>query len=162
MKNIFVDLDGVIFDLDGHYERVFGTKKIDTIPDDEFWNNIYSKPDFFRTMKPFEGAYYFFHNVNRYAKAYGYNVAFLTAASTTHFGAIALQKIGAVQEHISQEHLVIPVMGSKNKHHYMQSTRDILIDDWAPNCNRWAAHNGIAIHHKGDYSETLDQLCKAL
>lgn len=154
---LFVDLDGVLFDFDSHFRNLFDKEPTSRggVDDDELWRLVHGHGSFFRTMPLYDGAKDFWKSlVNT-----GLDPIILTAASKKHYAEMAVQKRGAVREHITTDHLILPVPGGSSKHLFMHAPNDILIDDWEKNCNRWSAAGGVSIQHKGNYEDTLLKLC---
>jgi hypothetical protein len=152
-RRIFLDLDGVMFDFDGHFYELFNADPPSKggVDDATMWHLIHNHGSFFRTMPLFPGAKEFFDAlVTR-----GLDPIILTAASKSHYAEMAVQKRAAVREHLSTNHLVLPVAGGSAKPLFMHAPGDILIDDWIKNCDRWTKAGGQAIHHNGRFEETL-------
>lgn len=152
-RRIFIDLDGVMADFDVHFRNLFDCdppSKSGGIKDEEMWKLIHGHGEFFITMPLFDGAKEFF---DAFAQR-GFDPIILTAASKGHYHEMARQKRIWVREHLTTEHLILPVWGSASKTLFMHAPGDILIDDFEKNCKRWTDAGGTAIHHK-TFAETM-------
>lgn len=144
MRTLYLDLDGVMADFDGAFPSVFGLDHRD-LADDTMWMHINGHPTFFRDLPPMAGAIEFFRSVERLKPV------ILTACPKTNYAHVAAQKRAWVREHLSATCWVLPVMGGTNKPLFMHNAGDILVDDYARNCQAWEAAGGVAIQHRGDW-----------
>lgn len=152
-RQLYLDLDGVLFDFDGHYFELFG-KKSQEEPDDVLWSNVKKHGTFFQDLPLFEGAIDFFYTLSHL-----FPVTILTACPKTDYRSAAIQKRKAVYEKIGSHVRVIPMLGGVNKALFMHSPGDILVDDFEKNIRSWNELGGIGILHK-NYSETQEQVYK--
>lgn len=138
----FWDLDGFMFDFDGHFEDLFGVHA-DTFKDNkkEMWKLINSVPTFFLDLPLMPGAREFY---NDYAPRV--HPAFLTSCPTSDYERVADQKRKAVRRHFGYNNLMLPTVGPKEL--FMHAPGDILIDDWSKNLVPWEKAGGIAIKHE--------------
>jgi len=151
---IFLDLDGVMADFEGHFLKQFGVPH-DSFNDAEMWKKINSVQHYFLDMEVMEGAYEFFNYLEQF------NPIILTACPRSNYQAAAIQKRQWVRKNLSQDIMILPILGGKNKAMFIHQEGDILIDDMAKNCNSWTEHGGYAIMHT-DFENTKNQLEKAL
>lgn len=154
-RKLFVDLDGVMADFDTHFHNCFAQHPPSKggVDDDELWRLVHGHGSFFRTMPLYPRAKDMF---NELARLYP-DLIILTAASKTHYHDMARQKRAWVREHLTTEHLILPVQGGSAKALFMHAPGDILIDDWKKNCQRWEEEGGTAILHT-DYATTMLRL----
>ena len=82
----------------------------------------------------------------------------LTAASKQHYTEMAVQKMDWVRATMGKDPLVLPVYGSSSKSLFVQNKGDILIDDYMKNCIRWEKAGGFAVHHNGNFKDTLNKV----
>ncbi len=143
---LYLDLDGVMADFDGGFEKNFGTHPR-KISDEVLWSNINSMPTFFSSLSLCEGAKEFFDDVSFM------NVTILTACPKTNYKEAALQKKEWVRKNLSEDVTILPVLGGKNKALFMHQPGDVLIDDFQDNCDAWDEMDGISIRHK-DFKTT--------
>lgn len=149
---IFLDLDGVVADFDAHAVEQGkytddGKMKWDDL-DYEWWS----------TMPACEGAKKFYDVV----KDMGI-VKFLTAPvlSEECFSG----KASWVQNFIPErgkgalKDLIICPSGDK---HCLARPNHILIDDRIKNVQEWVEAGGVAIHHEGNFKDTIKKLQEAL
>lgn len=139
---IFVDMDGVVADFDGHYERLFGVRPT-RWPDAENvnWKLVHSIPDFYRTMPLMHGAY----DLVRFVDEIGGGCAFLTGVPATGRRAAA-QKTEWVAEHFDGFRCICCPAKDKREH---GAPGDILIDDYLRYRQAWVDMGGIFVHHTG-------------
>lgn len=155
-RRVFVDLDGVLFDFDGHFEQCFDGKQPPSkngVNDEEMWQLVHGHGSFFRTMPLFPGAKDFFDTL----VGKGFDPIVLTAASKNHYHDMAVQKRAAVREHLSEECLILPVWGSSSKTLFMHGPGDVLIDDYSKNIKRWNDAGGTGIFHT-DFTTSMLKL----
>jgi 5'(3')-deoxyribonucleotidase len=151
MKNrIFLDLDGVMADFEGHFQSYFGTRH-DSFSDFEMWRKIESYKTFFLDLPVMDGALEFFDSIKHL------NPIILTACPKTSYNVSAIQKKQWVKMNLSKDILILPVLGGKNKALFMQNQGDILIDDFKKNCDSWTNYGGNAILHS-NFVDTTKQL----
>jgi len=148
--HIFIDLDGVIADFDGHaraqgkYDQA-GKAKWDEL-DYQWW----------ATMPACAGAKEFYDAATKLGV-----VKFLTAPvlSEECFSG----KARWIQDFVPERGKFILgdlIIGSDKS--YLAGARRILIDDRLNNVKEWVDAGGIGIHHDGDFKETLKKLQDAL
>ena len=152
MTRLYLDLDGVLADFDTYFEEIFGVHPRKTT-DAFVWSSINSHKNFFSELPLFEGGKEFFDRVN----FIGLELAILTAAPKSNYHEAAKQKRQWVYKHICPHVTVLPVYGGKSKPLFMHSPNDILIDDFAVNCNNWRKAGGRAILHT-DFKSSLGKL----
>ena len=151
---IFLDLDGVMADFEGHFLNEFGVPH-DSFNDSDMWEKINSVQNYFLDMPMMEGATDFFQYLEKY------NPIILTACPRSNYQAAAIQKRKWVRKNLSEYIMILPILGGKNKAMFMHQEGDILIDDMSKNCNSWSEHGGYAIMHN-DFENTKTQLEKVL
>ena len=149
-RKIFLDLDGVMADFEGHFLSQFGIAH-NSVSDKEMWKKIDSLYHFFWDLPLMDGAVDFFKSIEKY------NPIILTSCPKTNYQAAAIQKKKWVKKYLSQEILVLPILGGRNKALFMHNEGDILIDDMEKNCVSWTEHEGYAIRHK-DFDNTTKEL----
>lgn len=144
---LFLDLDGVMADFETHFRDEFGVETHE-VDDKKMWGMINSIPDYFLSMPMMEGATKFFKEIEKY------NPIILTACPRSNYQAAAIQKRQWVRNNLSEDIMILPVMGGKNKAMFINQVGDILIDDFVENCDSWNLHGGFAIHHK-NFNDTM-------
>lgn len=146
MKKLYLDLDGVMADFDGHFEKLFG-KTTSSVDDDEMWRMIREEETFFDSVPPCKLAISFFRWIEHL------DPIVLTAAPKTFYQVGAQQKKNWVKRHLSEDVMVLPIHGGKNKHLFMHKPGDVLVDDFEKNIELWRAAGGIGVHHQ-NFEET--------
>lgn len=149
--NLYLDLDGVIFDFDSHFRNYFN-KDHKQMSDEEMWQHIDSYPTFFRDLPLIPNAKEFFKFISFMFP----DLVILTACPKTNYKRAAVQKREAVYEHLG-DYSVLPVSGGRNKALFMHKPGDILIDDFSKNIKAWIELGGYGIFHE-NYENTILQL----
>ena len=143
---LFLDLDGVFADFDGHYKALTGVfpwevhKKV-------MWKTINSTPTFFLDLPLMKGADRLWE-VTKHL-----NPTFLTGAPSNH--SFREQKHAWVAKTFGPEWKVI-VLPKKDKHLHAHGNA-ILIDDTEAVIDSWFAKGGLGILHV-DVDETIEKL----
>lgn len=141
-KLIYLDLDGVIFDFEGHYLTLFG-HPCNSVSDKAMWQNINSHGSFFLTMPLMRHA----SELMSFTRINNMN-HILSAAPVSNFEEICRQKRDALRKHFpSRATQPIFVPGGRNKYLYMHKAGDVLIDDNERNCRVWNENGGFAVHY---------------
>lgn len=148
MRNLYLDLDGVLAGFDAYFPALFGIDHRG-MADDAMWRQITSHGTYFRDMPVCPGALDFYSDVRHL------NPIILTACPKSDYARVAVQKREWCREHLSDDVTVLPVMGGRNKPLFMHREGDVLVDDFAHNCEAWVKAGGIAIEHNGDFERTL-------
>lgn len=148
--NIFLDLDGVMADLEGHYLSTFGHTMKDAPSRNQMWRNIDQHEGFWLDIPVMKGGKEFYTWLLAQCYHHGAELAILTAApdNEKHYG-IARHKKQWVKQHLGDV-MVLPSYGSERKAAFLQNPGDILIDDWHKNIKAWKEEGGIGIKHIGD------------
>lgn len=150
--NIYVDLDGVLADFDGYFEKKYLISPREweyRWGEDDFWKSLNQIDDFFYNLSPLPDA----HDLMDYLRPF--DPIILTAA-TRHRPTSCNEKIRWVADVFGPEQRVITVLGGKNKHWHCRRG-DILIDDWEAHANLWRSKGGIWITHR-NVPQTLKEL----
>lgn len=148
LKEINVDLDGVLFDFDKYYEECFGP----VVDDATLWKNINKHGSFFRNIKPFEHA----HSLWNRVRMLDPNAKILTATGWK-YDDVTKQKLEACYEHFGiVPEDIITVKAGKDKAQYA-NPKAILVDDMMKNIDAWEAAGGIGIWHT-NIDDTIHQL----
>jgi hypothetical protein len=153
--NIFLDLDGVMADLESHYLATFGHKMDEATSRNQMWRNIDGHEGFWLSIPVMKGGKEFFTWLTAQCYHTGAELAILTAApdvAEKHFP-IARHKKQWVKQHLG-DILVLPAYGSERKAAFVQNPGDILIDDWGKNIKAWEEEGGVGVKHVGDDFET--------
>lgn len=151
--NHFWDLDGFMFDFDGHFEDLFGHHpKFYDGNKKTMWNMIYSVPNFFADLPLLPGAMAFYKEYEKKLRP-----MFLTSCPTSNYEEVARQKRVAVRKHFGYNTIMLPTNGSESKPLFMHRPGDVLIDDWGKNIRAWEAAGGVGIKHE-NFEQTATEL----
>lgn len=143
MKQIFLDMDGVLADFDKRKAEVFGTLDVD---DRVLWPYIRKNhPNWFRELDPMIDMPLLW----QFCKPH--KPIILTACSRTGAGEGALyrtvqNKIDWIHGHLGDDVPVIVCMRTHKKDY--ASADAILVDDHEDNVKQFSLHGGIGILHK--------------
>ena len=136
---IFLDLDGVLSDFDGHYEALFEVRpNQDTYDPPDFWDRIREHGRFFRTQPMMKDAMVLWNAVKHLRPI------ILTGIprSIPHVGH---QKRQWVDEHLGRD-VQVYCCPSKDKCKWGKPG-DILVDDRIKYSGYWIEMGGVFIHH---------------
>jgi hypothetical protein len=158
MKTLFLDLDGVFADFEGHYLNTFGTRHSDD-GDDLMWDNIIKKGDFFVTAPLFENALGFLDILEEQDHV---DLKFLTSCGKRDYHGIAWQKKDWVRNVLKSDLFVLPVPAGSSKALFIHEKGDLLVDDFVKNLRHWDLAGGVGIHHTGNFYETLRKIFNAI
>lgn len=149
-RDLFVDLDGVLFDMDRHYFECFGKRLAREDPDPpDLWTNLQGHGSFYRTMP-----------LKADARELWTGLLQIHPAPTILTGVplrvprAALHKAEAVAEHFGEVRFIACRSADKCKY---GRPGDVLIDDWVKYRHLWENMGGIFLLHTSA-AETLPLL----
>lgn len=162
---VYVDLDGVLADLEAGYNERWGyvPGPADGPPDKHFWPNIMATPDFFRRLPLTEDADLLTAHL-RVLRVTGdiEELNVLTSCSDTWYDSVAAQKREWVEEMFGgMFDNIYTVRKGKDKALHASGSLDILIDDTKENVNAFRKAGGQAILYR-NYRDALPDLMRAL
>ena len=147
-KIIGLDVDGVLADFDGAFEKVFGhPARIheDRLGSKVFWRDIKDvQPDFYRNLPVMPGA------IALYDELRDLRPIILTGCPMG--GWAEKQKVEWAAEHFPGAAIVTCM--SKEKRSYCQPG-DVLVDDMVKYAHLWVAAGGVFVHHQGNVMPTV-------
>lgn len=144
---LFVDLDGVMADLDAHHEAIFGFRP-DKVKENIDWKKIQAIPHFYANIPPMQDLAELWDHVE------AYDPIVLTGVPFSVETALA-DKRDWVIKHLGSH---IRMIGCKSVDKCLHGKRgDILIDDWEKHQQRWIDMGGRWITHVSAV-QTIDQL----
>lgn len=156
---VYFDMDGVLADFDGAFEKLFG-KSTDSVNDDELWRLIasYGRDRFFSELPWMPGGQEMF----KFAWDNFLQVKILSALGRSDKidGQTTKGKLTWLRHNLPQLRMddIILVPNKHKKRHYSKPG-DIIIDDNETVIQEWTRKGGIAIFHK-TASETIAILKK--
>lgn len=152
-RRIFLDLDGVLADFDGHYEALFGWRPDRNAPEPKrFWRDLAKVQDFFADLPLLPDARVIYQTA--LCLNGGMPPTILTGLPDSMPRA-ALDKQGWVAEHFGPDVPVICCRSVDKRHH--GAPGDVLVDDWLKYRSHWEAMGGIFVHHV-TVTETITRL----
>lgn len=146
MRQIYVDLDGVLADFVSAVRSLFGREPVEAeeaLGTRDFWKTIYDRENFFYDMEVMPGAYLLW----RFCQELVPTPVVLTGIPLNGDvpGGAAAQKRAWVLKHFF--HARVITCRSRDKFHQCHPG-DVLIDDRDQYRELWENVGGIFIHHK--------------
>lgn len=141
---LFLDMDGVFTDFEGHFFKLFG-RRTHEVKTGTLWSLIHSRKTFFLELPLMPDAEHLWD----YAKQF--KPTFLTGAPSSN--TFREQKKIWVAEKFGPEHTTI-VLPKKDKQLHSGPMK-VLIDDTPINIDQWVAKGGYGFLHKGDVKATI-------
>lgn len=143
MRQLFLDLDGVLADFDSHYESEFGHRPNRAEPTPKwFWKRIADHGRFFRDLPVLADARELWEG----AKKLHPNPIILTGLTHVASDICEAHKRAWVAEHISPDaHVIVCRSRDKRLH---GKPGDILVDDWPKYQKLWEEMGGVFILHR--------------
>ncbi len=135
---IFCDMDGVLTDFDGEFERRFGIPP-HALPRPDLWEKVLTTPNYWYDLPKHQGA----DRLISYLGRFGYTI--LTGLPAYGYDKAEKEKRLWLKKNYNKEDNVICCL-SKDKQNF-GTPADILIDDLAKNIACWEAMGGIGILH---------------
>ena len=145
---IFCDMDGVLVDFDGSFERKYGILPY-KLPREELWEIVINTPNYWVNLPKLDDA----DELVNYLKKNDFQI--LTGLPVYGFDKAEVEKKEWLKNHYGIEKGVICCL-SKDKQNYGKP-QDILIDDRPPNIEKWEAMGGIGILHTSA-KDTINKL----
>lgn len=145
---IFCDMDGVLTDFDGEFERRFGMPP-HAIPRPELWEKVLAAKDYWYDLPKTGGA----DQACRLPQPF--RLLHSDRAARIRLRQSGKGKAPLAQKHYNKEDGVICCL-SKDKQNF-GARQDILIDDLPANIARWEQMGGIGILHTSA-DETIRKL----
>lgn len=161
-RRIYIDLDGVLVDLEYKLAQKFGENFKD-LSADHIWTDIRdNEKNFFLNLEPYNDGWLFVENIlDQYSETH--YVAILTALPwpTGNLITADQDKRKWVRKYIHDEIPIHTLIGGVNKPEYLNNPGDILIDDTVKVVERWNKKGGVGILHKS-YEESLIELARII
>jgi hypothetical protein len=148
---LFLDLDGTLLDFDSGFRSRFGSDPHD-LDSDSKWKLIGDTQGFFRNLQPMPGAESFVRWCSYLTRP-----VILTATGRSHFLRVAAEKRDSSREFFGRLPF-IPCKSSVDKPAYMQSKRDVLVDDRSSVLYAWSAAGGVSVAATGDWDQVKRQI----
>jgi hypothetical protein len=150
-RQLFLDLDGVLGDLDGHYFNIFGVPvQVDVFMPPDYWKNVRKHGNFYGTQPLKQDAMELWEG----AKQLHLDPIILTGVPR-NVPNVAEQKFAWVEKHFGPEAKIICCY-SEDKYLHGQFG-DVLVDDRLKYAHHWVKMGGVFVHHTSA-SDSLRQL----
>lgn len=140
---VFIDLDGVLADFEGGFKAAFGFE-FKSMNYKDRWELIAAHPNFFGSLQRISKDLVFGFN-----DTYGSeNVHVLSSCPESNFERYTSQKREWTQRNVPElKGMILFSRGGTRKATFMQSKRDILVDDTQENLAAWEVNGGNAIYY---------------
>jgi hypothetical protein len=152
-------MDDVIADFKGYAISVLRKKQEDERWAYEEWTRLRDNPRLYSELDKTAEADIIVNACKEKCKSNGWNLMFLTAVPKGNDVKWAFyDKVRWAAIHYPD----LPVMFGPYSHdkHVHCKFGDVLIDDRTSNCTEWRNAGGIAIQHRGDVENTLNEIDK--
>jgi hypothetical protein len=150
LPEIYCDMDMVLCDFIGGYEKLTGNSFVDTDKNVR-WDAIIAKKDFWQTLDWMPGAERLWKFIRKY------NANILSAHSNRDPNSKPGKSVWLKKN--AQPTGRVHLVDRKDKQKYATSDGkpNVLIDDYMKNIKEWEAKGGIGIHHTSP-ANTISQL----
>ena len=159
MRTVYLDMDDVVADFKSYAVSVLRKTTNKERWASEEWNRLRDNPRLYRDLYKTTEADSIVKACQEKCKDNGWNLMFLTAVPKGNDVKWAFyDKVNWATTHYPD----IPVMFGPYSHdkHVHCKFGDVLIDDRTSNCTEWRNAGGIAIQHRGDTANTLQEIAK--
>ena len=150
LPQIYCDMDMVLCDFIGGYEKLTGLEFAKT-DKDERWNAITGKKDFWATLDWMPGAQVMWKLINKY------QANILSAYSNRDANSRPGKKKWLSRFAKPTGKVLLVQRADKQKYAMTDGKPNILIDDYKKNIVEWETKGGIGIHHLSP-TKTISQL----
>lgn len=169
IKNIYLDMDGVLCDFNKHYTNLFGFTPQEArnrkgwVEYTTNWHKFVDNGEF-ENIPPLDGYDTILHAVAEFRREMEnvgkVNIQILTSSGgKDKYERVAEQKKAWLKKHfIIYDAIVVP--GRRLKQEY-SNPESLIIDDTLDVIEAWRAKGGEGIHHKGDAREVVWQFWRA-
>ena len=141
LPHVYLDMDGVLVDLEKGAYKVHGAKLGD-VPKPERWDKINAIKSFWKELEWMPGA------KRLYQKIMKYNPYILSAYSgrdpTSRNGKM---KWLAKNTDFKKSNILLVMRSQKQKYATTNGKPNVLIDDYIKNIKEWESKGGIGVHH---------------
>lgn len=149
MAQLYVDLDGVLADFDGHFRALFGRAKHDGGPqEDDDWAKVRASKTFYRDMPPMRDMKRLWKYIAKH------DPCVLTGIPKSMPEQATINKLEWCKRHVPEACVITCLSAEKSLY---CEPGDILIDDWERYKGKWEAKGGIWVTHTSA-QDTIDQL----
>lgn len=153
---LFIDCDGVLADFNSKIKELY-KKGYHDHGENEIWGKLTKDvPNFFYHLDPLPDYIFLISAISKYEN--DYEIGFLTSMPkpTGNLITAADDKRKWIRKYIHDTWPIHVVMGWENKKYYINSDKDILIDDAKRNIEDWTNHGGIGILHTSVYKTIIE------
>jgi hypothetical protein len=149
--NVYLDLDGVMVNLDKKIQEVFGTEYKNISPN-ILWDTLGDIPNLFLNLEPMPNYLTLFNFLKQLESNGTIHLEILTSLpySTKKLVTSKQDKTAWVREYLDKDIVVNTVVGGAKKAKFVKHPTDILIDDLERNIIAWQTAGGIGILHKSN------------
>ena len=155
VRQIFLDMDGVLADFESTCSEMLGLKIWNTEEGHKLYDQnkrMLTAKHMFRQLDPMPDAW----KLVDYCINSGIHTEILTAAGTVNRTIVIKDKIDWIRRHIHPYWIVIPTFKGSQKASFAHK-KAVLIDDRQENIDHWVEAGGIGILHRSA-DGTIEQL----
>ena len=144
MPHVYLDMDGVLVNLEKGAFKVHGAK-ISDVPKPERWDKINAKKDFWKTLEWMPGA----EKLWKFLKPYEPSIMSAYARTEPNSAKGKEEWLKKNVEPLPRGRINLVMRSEKQKFARDGRTQapNILVDDHPKNIREWEAKGGIGIHH---------------
>ncbi len=150
--NFFLDMDGVLVDLDRKIQEIFGTdyNKIDN--KNYLWDKLGDIDHLFLNLEPMPHYRTLFNYLKSLEQIGSIHLEILTSLpySTNKLVTAKQDKIDWVRKYLDPDIVVNTVVGGAKKRNFVKHPTDILLDDMPRNIDAWNDAGGTGILFKNN------------
>lgn len=156
MINVYLDLDGVMVNLEKKIKEVFGSTDISDKT--YLWSKLGEIDHLFLNLEPMPGYRVLFDYLKELENNGTIHLEILTALpySTNKLVTAKQDKIDWVRKYLDSNIKVNTVVGGVNKSKFVKHSSDILIDDTKRNIDGWNAAGGVGLLFKNNADTIYD------
>ena len=145
--NFFLDMDGVICDLDRKIQEVFGTDYAAIQNKNYLWSKLGDIDHLFLNLEPMPHYRTLFNYLKSLEQIGSIHLEILTSLpySTNKLVTAKQDKIDWVRKYLDPDIVVNTVVGGAKKRNFVKHPGDILLDDMPRNIDKWVEAGGTGI-----------------
>jgi len=150
--NFFLDMDGVICDLDRKIQEVFGTDYAAIQNKNYLWSKLGDIDHLFLNLEPMPHYRTLFNYLKSLEQIGSIHLEILTSLpySTNKLVTAKQDKIDWVRKYLDPDIVVNTVVGGAKKAQFVKNKSDILLDDMPRNIDKWVEAGGTGILFKNN------------
>mgnify|MGYP000069206297 CR=1 FL=1 len=137
--NLYLDMDGVVADLDAHFTSIYGVVFRD-LEEEDAWSKLIAVNDFWVDLPKMPDADVLLEGILPQ-----YNPVFLSSPGSHDEKRARLQKPEWLRRNVNGK--VPLLLRRRSEKQVYANPHSVLIDDWEETVLEWRARGGLGIHH---------------